>query len=195
MANTSTPAVRHVSVFTTHVMRASLKMTLQEKSGKVQGDRGVIRFLKNRIYPVFRAKLFRKSDLMLKKCRFALRKHENHPFLAIFAIFGNSVLSQPTIRHTPNHTLLIHAASRRGARTADASPAWSPCTIVQAQDERQRKANVITGIVATCSLHVPRDTKATGGAAGGCRCGVIVFPRSQRHERSRTDATLRNCPT
>ena len=29
----------------------------------------VIRFLKNRIYPVFRAKLFRKSDLMLKKCR------------------------------------------------------------------------------------------------------------------------------
>ena len=38
MANTSTPAVRHVSVFTTHVMRASLKMTLQEKSGKVQGD-------------------------------------------------------------------------------------------------------------------------------------------------------------
>ena len=63
------------------------------------GTRGVIRFLKNRIYPVFRAKLFRKSDLMLKKCRFALRKYENHPFLAISAIFGNSVLSQPTIRH------------------------------------------------------------------------------------------------
>ena len=37
-------------------------------------SRGVIRFLKNRIYPVFRAKLFRKSDLMLKKCRFTLRK-------------------------------------------------------------------------------------------------------------------------
>ena len=106
MANTSTPAVRHVSVFTTHVMRASLKMTLQEKSGKVQGDRGVIRFLKNRIYPVFRAKLFRKSDLMLKKCRFALRKHENRPFLAIFAIFGNSVLSQPTIRHIPTWSLI-----------------------------------------------------------------------------------------
>ena len=63
--------------------------------------RGVIRFLKNRIYPVFRAKLFRKSDLMLKKCRFALRKHENRPFFAIFAIFGNSVLSQPTVRHIP----------------------------------------------------------------------------------------------
>ena len=72
-----------------------------DEDGNGQVTRGVIRFLKNRIYPVFRAKLFRKSDLMLKKCRFALRKHENHPFLAIFSIFGNSVLSQPTIRHTP----------------------------------------------------------------------------------------------
>ena len=44
---------------------------------------------------------------MLKKCRFALRKHENHPFLAIFAIFGNSVLSQPTIRHIPTYDLII----------------------------------------------------------------------------------------
>ena len=84
------------------------------------GTRGVIRFLKNRIYPVFRAKLFRKSDLMLKKCHFALRKHENYPFLAIFAIFGNSVLSQPTIRHIPS----AHAGQiRKMANKADRSGA------------------------------------------------------------------------
>ena len=75
--------------------------------GQVGTVRGVIRFFKNRIYPVFRAKLFRKSDLMLKKCRFALQKHKNHPFLAIFAIFGNSVLSQPTIRHTPSYSVAV----------------------------------------------------------------------------------------
>ena len=96
------PFVISINSTPLHVVLCHIKwLTLQRPQLHSDPSRGVIRFLKNRIYPVFRAKLFRKSDLMLKKCRFALREHENHPFLAIFAIFGNSVLSQPTIRHIP----------------------------------------------------------------------------------------------
>ena len=86
-----TPHRPHTQAFVLFVVSWGLVLT-----------RGGIRFLKNRIYPVFRAILFKKSVLMAKKCRFALRKHENRPFFAIFAIFGNSDFSQPTIRHTPN---------------------------------------------------------------------------------------------
>ena len=53
---------------------------------------------------------------MLKKCRFELRKYENCPFLAIFTIFGNSVLSKPTIRHTPS----AHCTNAQIKRNANA---------------------------------------------------------------------------
>ena len=57
--------------------------------------------MKNQIYPVFTARLYKNTVFLLKIHRFALQKHENRPFLAIFAIFGNLDFSKLTIRHFP----------------------------------------------------------------------------------------------
>lgn len=73
----------------------------QSKHRQSRAARDGIRFLKNRIYPVLRARLCEKSVLKPKKRRFTLRKYENRPFRAKLQIFGNSVFSKPTIRPNP----------------------------------------------------------------------------------------------